>query len=110
MFLQQVAKARDGAIVGQVLLTQIQPGKLAKHRRVVQRLLRRRVCQVESLLQEVNARHRLQRKGGHPPLAPVASACRAINAADVVQTFPGFAKFEIEGASSPSHPFAPESF
>ena len=60
--LQQVAKAQDGALVGQVVLAHVQPGEFAKQRRVVQGFFHRRVRQVEPLLQEVNAQHRFDRK------------------------------------------------
>ena len=43
VLLQQMVKVQDGAFVGQMVCAHIQPGKLAKHRQVIQRLFHRRV-------------------------------------------------------------------
>ena len=55
VFLQPVAKPKNGALIGQA-------DKLAVQRHVKERLLHRRVRQAEPLLEKVNAQHRLQRK------------------------------------------------
>ena len=59
---EQVAKAQDGALIGQVVLAGIQASELTEHRRVVQRLFHARVRQVEPLLQEMDAQHGLHGK------------------------------------------------
>jgi hypothetical protein len=54
---EQVAKAQDGALVGQVVFSHIQLCKFTKQQCVVERLFHGRVRQVEPLLEEVNAQH-----------------------------------------------------
>ena len=60
---EQMAKAQDGAFIGQVLLSHVQADKLTVQRRVVQRFFHGRVRQVEPLLQAVDAQHGLHREG-----------------------------------------------
>ena len=69
VLLQQVAKAQDGAFVGQAGEAGIQVCELAVQRDVVQRLFHGRVGVAKELLQQVNAQHGLQRKGRAPCLA-----------------------------------------
>lgn len=66
VFLQQVTKPQDGALIRQPHRPVVQPGKFAVQRHVVQRLLHRRVGQTEPLLQEMGAQHRLHRKRWPP--------------------------------------------
>lgn len=75
VFLQQVTKPQDGALVRRAHRPVVQPGKLAVQRHVVQRLLHRRVDQTKPLLQEMDAQHRLHRKRwAAPPCLPVRRA------------------------------------
>lgn len=59
---EQVAEAKNGALIGQMVFPYVQAGELTKHRCVVQSLFHCRVGQVEPLLQEVDAQHRLHGK------------------------------------------------
>lgn len=67
--LQEVSKAQDGAFVGQAGDARVQVGELSVQGNVVQGFFHRRVGVPEELLQQVNAQHRLQRKGRAPRLA-----------------------------------------
>ena len=69
VLLQQMAKAQDGALVGQAGDAGIKPSELAVQRDVVQGLFHRRIGVAEKLLQQVNAQHRLKRKGRAPCLS-----------------------------------------
>lgn len=77
VFFEQVAKAQDGALVGQTMNTDIQARELTEQGHVVQRLFHGQVRQVEPLLQAVDALHslHLRTQGGHPRRPP--SACAA---------------------------------
>lgn len=60
--LEQMAELAHRRFVRRRLTTQINAGKAAHRRRVVQGFLDRRVRQVEPLLQEVHPQHPLQRQ------------------------------------------------
>lgn len=74
MGFEQVAKAQDRALIGQVVFARIQARELAKHGGVVQRFFHRRVREVEPLLDEVMRSMVSTANGGRPPLAPGAGA------------------------------------
>jgi len=59
---EQVTETKNGALVGQVVLTGIQTHELTEQRHVVQRFFHRWVREVEPLLQEVDTQHRLDGK------------------------------------------------
>jgi len=61
VLLQQGAELQDRGGVGHRLAAQVDARKGAQRRRVVQRLLARRVGQVEPVLQQVDAQHALPR-------------------------------------------------
>jgi hypothetical protein len=60
MLLQQVPEAQDGGLVRRGLASQVDADEAAHGGRVVDRFFRRRVGEVEPLLQEVDAQHALQ--------------------------------------------------
>ena len=61
--LQQVAKPKDGGLVGQPVQRAVELGELTVQRHVVQRLFHRGVRQAEPLLKVVNAQHRRDCEG-----------------------------------------------
>jgi len=61
--LQEVAKAQDGALVGQARHARIEVGELAVQWHVVQRFFHGGIGQAKELLQQVDAQHGLERKG-----------------------------------------------
>src|SRR5262249_51909929 len=66
---QQMAEAAHRRLVGHRLAAEIDADKTAHRQRIVERLLHRRVRQLEPLLQEVDAQHPLdtQPAGAPPP-------------------------------------------
>jgi len=62
VLLQYMAEPQDGRFVGQPVIPTAQPGEVPEQRHIVQRVFHRRVRQVEPLLHEVNAQHRLHWK------------------------------------------------
>ena len=81
MRLQQMAKAQDGALIGQMLFSHVEPGKLAKHRCVVQRLFHGRVRQVAAFLQEVDAQHGLNSEWRAAALGATQRCMHAVTSA-----------------------------
>ncbi len=63
VFLQGVAKAQDGALVGQAVIPAPQSGEVAEQRHVMQGFFHGRVGEGEPLLHEVNAQHDGSGKG-----------------------------------------------
>lgn len=68
VFLQPVAKAQDGALIGHSAMC-IKPGKLPVDRGVKEGFFHRQIRQGKPLLHAVNAQHGLQSKGWAPVLA-----------------------------------------
>ena len=69
--LQKVAKEKNRRLVGRGLAAQIDPHEAAHRNRVVERLLDRRVREIEPPLQEVDAQHSLQPDRRDGPVAPL---------------------------------------
>src|SRR6478735_9394773 len=59
VLLDQVTKAAHRRLVRHRLAAEIDPDKAAHRRRIVERLLDRRIRQIEPLLQEINTQHPL---------------------------------------------------
>jgi hypothetical protein len=59
VLLEQMTKAAHRRLVGHRLAAEIDADEAAHRRRIVQRLLHRRVRQIEPLLQEIEAQHPL---------------------------------------------------
>jgi hypothetical protein len=76
---EQVAKAQDGALIGEAVFPHIQSRELTKHRGVVQRFFHGGVRQVEPLLEESECAAWSTANGGRPPLVPGCGACGAIS-------------------------------
>lgn len=69
VLFQHMTKLKNGALVGQAITLAFKPCELTKQRHVVQCLFHGRIREVEPLSHEVNAQHRLGRKGRAAALA-----------------------------------------
>jgi hypothetical protein len=64
VLFKQMAEPAHRGLVGHRLAAEVDPDKTPHRLRIVERLLHRRVWQVEPLLQEIDAQHPLAPAGG----------------------------------------------